>query len=52
VNVRPAVARIDDAQFRQREIAHGTRGHADVLPELRLDQHDNRRSAVSARLRV
>ena len=40
-DVRPAVARIDDAQPAQRKIAHGARGHADVLAELRLDQdHD------------
>ena len=44
VNVRPAVARIDDPQTRQPEIAHGARGHADVLAELRLDQnHDGPR---------
>ena len=41
VDVRPAVARIDDAQPRQREIAHRARGHADVLAELRLDQNHN-----------
>ena len=40
-HIGPAVARIDDAQARQPEIAHRTRGHADVLAELRLDQdHD------------
>ena len=39
--VGPAVARIDDAQPREAKIAHRTRGHADVLAELRLDQdHD------------
>jgi hypothetical protein len=40
-DVRPAVAGIDDAQPRQRKIAHRARGHADVLAELRLDQNDN-----------
>ena len=40
-DVRPAVARIDDPQPRQREIAHRARGHADVLAELRLDQDDD-----------
>ena len=40
-DVRPAVARVDDAQPRQREIAHRARGHADVLAELRLDQDDD-----------
>ena len=40
-DIRPAVARIDDAQPRQGEIAHRARGHADVLAELRLDQNDN-----------
>ena len=41
MHVRPAVARIDDAQPREAEIAHRARRHADVLAELRLDQnHD------------
>src|SRR6266576_6352349 len=40
-DVRPAVARIDDAQPRQRKIAHRARGHADVLAKLRLDQNHN-----------
>jgi hypothetical protein len=40
-DVRPAVARIDDPQARQPEIAHRARGHADVLAELRLDQNHN-----------
>ena len=40
-DVGPAVARIDDAQPRQPEIAHRARGHADVLAELRLDQNHN-----------
>ena len=44
LNVRPAVARIDDSQARQPEIAHRARRHADVLAELRLDQnHDGPR---------
>ena len=43
MHVRPAVARIDDAQFAQAEVAHRARGHADVLAELRLDQHDDGR---------
>ena len=47
LDVRPAVARVDDAQPRQREIAHRARGHADVLAELRLDQNDD--GARSAR---
>ena len=41
-DVRPAVARIDDPQARQREIAHRPRGHADILAELRLDEDHNR----------
>ncbi len=49
VDVRPAVARIDDAEFLQAEVAHRARGHADVLAELRLDQHDDRRGRVCAR---
>ena len=41
MHVGPAVARVDDAQPRQAEIAHRPRRHADVLAELRLDQnHD------------
>src|SRR5260370_24219906 len=40
-DIRPAVARIDDAQPRERKIAHRARGHADVLAELRLDQDHN-----------
>ena len=41
-DVRPAVARIDDPQTRQRKIAHRPRGHADILAELRLDEDHNR----------
>ena len=40
-DVRPAVARIDDPEARQREIAHRARGHADILAELRLDEDHN-----------
>ena len=40
-DVRPAVARIDDAKPRKREIPHRARGHADVLAKLRLDQNDD-----------
>ena len=40
-DVRPAVARVDDAQPRQGEIAHRARGHADVLAELGLDQDNH-----------
>ena len=47
-NVRPAVAGIDDAQPRERKIAHRARGHADVLAELRLDQNDNGVGEVDA----
>ena len=40
-DVRPAVAGVDDAQAAQGKIAHGARSHANVFPELRLDQdHD------------
>ena len=40
-DVGPAVAGVDDPQGAERKIAHGARGHADVLAELRLDQdHD------------
>src|SRR6201999_950332 len=49
MDVRPAVARIDDAKPRQREIAHRTRGHADVLAELRLDQNDDGTGQLVAR---
>ena len=47
-DVRPAVARIDDAQPRQREIAHRARRHADVLAELRLDQNHNGAGQIDA----
>ena len=47
-DVWPAVARIDDAQPRQREIAHGARGHADVFAELRLDENDDGAGKVDA----
>ena len=40
-DVRPAVARIDDPQTGQREIAHRARRHADILAELRLDEDHN-----------
>ena len=40
-DVRPAVARIDDPQTRQRKIAHRARGHADILAELWLDEDHN-----------
>ena len=40
-DVRPAVARIDDSQTRQRKIAHRARGHADILAKLRLDEDHN-----------
>ena len=38
--VRPAFARVDDAQLRQAEIRHGARDHADILAQLRLDKDD------------
>src|ERR1700721_68519 len=41
LDVGPAVARLDEAQARQAEIGHGARRRADVLAELRLDQHDD-----------
>jgi len=47
-DVRPAVPRLDDAQPRQCEIAHRTRGHADVLAKLGLDQNDDGTSEVKA----
>ena len=49
-DVRPAVARIDDAQATEREIAHGAGRHADVLAELRLNQNDNGAIEVEAGL--
>ena len=49
--VRPAVARIDQPEFRQAEIGHGARHHADILAELRLDEDDRRAVAASGRLR-
>src|SRR5690606_16683922 len=39
---RPAVARIDQPQFRKAEIGHGARYHADILAKLRLDKNDYR----------
>ena len=42
VDVRPAVARPHQPQPRQPEIRHGARRRADVLAELRLDQHHHR----------
>jgi hypothetical protein len=50
MDVRPAIARIDDAQPGQAEIAHGPRAHADVLAELRLDEDDNGADQVGMRL--
>ncbi len=47
-NIGPAVARLDDAQPRQPEIAHGARRHADVLAELRLDQNHGRAAMLVA----
>jgi hypothetical protein len=47
-DIGPAVARIDDPQARQPEIAHRARGHADVLAELRLDQNDNGTGEIDA----
>jgi hypothetical protein len=49
-NIGPAVARIDQAQARQREIAHGASGHADILAKLRLDQDDHGAREVKAAL--
>ena len=47
-DVRPTVAGIHKAQPAQRKIAHGARGHADILAELRLDQdHDGAREVGS-----
>jgi len=40
-DVGPAVPGVDDAQAAQGKVAHGARGHADVLAELRLDQDDD-----------
>jgi hypothetical protein len=48
MDVRPAIARIDDPKPRQPEIAHRARGHADVLAELRLDQDDDGASELAA----
>ena len=47
-DVWPAVARIDDAQPGQREIAHRPRGHADIFAELRLDENNNGSGEVDA----
>ena len=47
-DIGPAVARVDDAQPCQAEIAHGARRHADVLAELRLDQNDGGADALDA----
>src|SRR6266851_8010677 len=49
MHIGPAIARIDDAQARQPKVAHRTRGHADVLAELRLDQNDNGAGESDAR---
>ena len=43
--LRPAVARRDEPEMEQAAIRHGARGGADVLRELRPDQHDDRRLA-------
>ncbi len=42
LDVRPAVARLHQPQPPQPEIGHAAGGRADVLPELRLDQDDDR----------
>ena len=47
-DIGPAVARVDDAQTRQGEIAHGAGRHADILAELRLDQNDDGAGEVEA----
>ena len=44
--VGPGAARLDEAQPRQPEIPHGARRRADILAELRLDQHDHRAGGV------
>jgi hypothetical protein len=36
--VRPAVARLDQAQLREAEIGHRARGRADIVAELRFHQ--------------
>ena len=48
--IGPAVARIDDAQAREREIAHGARRHADILAKLRLNQNDDGPGQIEAGL--
>ena len=40
-DIRPTIARFDNTQPAQGEIAHRSRGHADILPELRLDENDD-----------
>ncbi len=47
-DIRPAVARLDDPQPGQPEIAHRARGHADVLAELRLDQNHDGAGKIDA----
>ena len=50
--VRPALARIDEAEIDEAEIRHGARCRADILAELRLDQHDCRAVAPLGRLGI
>ena len=38
-NIGPAVARVDQSQPGQGEVAHGACGHANILAELRLDEN-------------
>jgi len=47
-DIGPAVARVDQTQPRQREIAHGACGHADILAKLRLHQDDHGTFQVKA----
>src|SRR5262249_53501837 len=49
-NAWPSVARADQSQPRQCEIAHGTRRHADIFAKLRLDQDDHGPGKVEAGL--
>ena len=44
----PAIARRNQAHFRQAAIQHGARRHADILAKLRPHQDDRRRGALGS----
>src|SRR5690606_4800625 len=50
--VRPAIARVDDAQVPETEIGHGAGRGTDILAELWLAQDDRRAGAIEDFLRL